>query len=73
MDSNVSYTEVKGQLRDHEKRIVALEKTDAEFAIRFENLLKRLDELMGWLKAFVVGIFTASIGFMIWYLQSLPR
>lgn len=31
--------EIKEQIRDHEKRIVSLEKSDAEFAIRLENLI----------------------------------
>ena len=68
-----AHEEVREQLRDHEKRIVALEKSDAEFAIKLENLLEKIDNLTGWIKALVVSIITTGVGFIIWYIQSLPR
>ncbi len=67
------HEEVKDQLRDHEKRIIALEKADAEFAIRLQNLIEKIDSLTGWIKALVVSIITTGVGFVIWYIQSLPR
>lgn len=67
------HEEVKDQLRDHEKRIIALEKADAEFAIRLQNLIEKIDSLTGWIKALVVSIITTGVGFIIWYIQSLPR
>ena len=67
------HEEMKDQLRDHEKRIVALEKSDAEFAIRLQNLIEKIDSLTGWIKALVVSIVGTGIGFIIWYIQSLPR
>ena len=36
-----AHEDMKDQLRDHEKRIVALEKSDAEFAIRLQNLIEK--------------------------------
>ncbi len=36
-----AHQEVKEQLRDHEKRIVALEKSGTEFAIRLDNLVEK--------------------------------
>jgi hypothetical protein len=68
-----AHQEVKEQLRDHEKRIVALEKSDAEFAIRLQNLIEKIDSLTGWIKALVVSIISTGVGFVIWYIQSLPR
>lgn len=68
-----AHQEVKEQLRDHEKRIVALEKSDAEFAIRLQNLIEKIDSLTGWIKALVVSIISTGVGFIIWYIQSLPR
>jgi len=68
-----AHQEVKDQLRDHEKRIVALEKANAEFAIRLQNLIEKIDSLTGWIKALVVSIITTGVGFIIWYIQSLPR
>jgi septal ring factor EnvC (AmiA/AmiB activator) len=68
-----AHQEVKDQLRDHEKRIVALEKANAEFAIRLQNLIEKIDSLTGWIKALVVSIIGTGVGFIIWYIQSLPR
>ena len=68
-----AHQEVKDQLRDHEKRIIALEKADAEFAIRLQNLIEKIDSLTGWIKALVVSIITTGVGFIIWYIQSPPR
>jgi hypothetical protein len=68
-----AHQEVKEQLRDHEKRIVALEKSDAEFAIRLQNLIEKIDSLTGWIKALVVSIISTGVGFIVWYIQSLPR
>jgi len=67
------HEEVKDQLRDHEKRIIALEKADAEFAIRLQNLIEKIDSLTGWIKALVVSIVGTGVGFIVWYIQSLPR
>lgn len=65
--------DVKETLRDHERRIVMLEKADAEFAIRLENLIAKLESLTGWIKALVVTVVSTGVGFIIWYIQSLPR
>ena len=73
MNTCAAHEEVREQLRDHEKRIVALEKSDAEFAIKLENLLEKIDNLTGWIKALVVSIVGTGVGFIIWYIQSLPR
>lgn len=68
-----AHEEVREQLRDHEKRIVALEKADAEFAIKLQNLIEKIDSLTGWIKVLVVSIVGTGVGFIIWYIQSLPR
>ena len=68
-----AHQEVKDQLRDHEKRIVALEKSDAEFAIRLQNLIEKIDSLTSWIKALVISIVGTGMGFIVWYIQSLPR
>ena len=71
MNTCEKHEEIREQFRDHEKRIVALEKTDAEFAIKIQNLLEKIDSLTGWIKVLVVSIITTGIGFIIWYIQSL--
>jgi len=68
-----AHEELKDQLRDHEKRIVALEKADAEFAIRLQNLIEKIENLTNWIKALVVSIVGTGVGFIVWYIQSLPR
>jgi hypothetical protein len=68
-----AHEEIREQLRDHEKRIVSLEKADAEFAIRLQNLIEKIDSLTGWIKALVVSIVGTGVGFIVWYIQSLPR
>ncbi len=73
METCAMHNELKNTINDHEKRIVMLEKTDAEFAIRMENLIEKIDSLTGWVKALVVSIVTTGVGFIIWYIQSLPR
>ena len=73
MSEYTMHEELKDQLRDHEKRIVALEKADAEFAIRLQNLIEKIENLTGWIKALVVSIVGTGVGFIIWYIQSLPR
>ena len=67
------HEELRDQLRDHEKRIVALEKSDAEFAIKLQNLIEKIENLTGWIKVLVVSIVGTGVGFIIWYIQSLPR
>jgi len=68
-----THEEIREQLRDHEKRIIALEKADAEFAIRLQNLIEKIDSLTSWIKALVISIIGTGVGFIIWYIQSLPR
>ena len=68
-----AHEDMRDQLREHEKRIIALEKSDAEFAIRLQNLIEKIESLTGWIKALVVSIVTTGVGFIIWYIQSLPR
>lgn len=65
--------EIREIVKDHERRIVALEKADAEFAIRLENLVEKIESLTSWIKALVVSIVGTGVGFIIWYIQSLPR
>ena len=73
MNTCVDHEEIREQIRDHEKRIVALEKADAEFAIKIQNLVEKIDNLTGWIKALVISIIGTGVGFIIWYIQSLSR
>lgn len=42
-------------------------------AERLENLCKELSSLTTWVKTLVVAMLTSLVGFIIWYIQSLPR
>ncbi len=44
-----THEEIREQLRDHEKRIIALEKANAEFAIRLQNLIEKNAVVKGWI------------------------
>jgi hypothetical protein len=65
--------QIKEQVKDHESRIRKLEISDATMTERMDNLIKQLSSLTGWVKALVIILITSLTGFLIWYIQSLPR
>lgn len=67
------HDEMKETIKDHGRRIASLETRDAEFAIRIDNLCEKLDSLTSWIKALVITVGGAVVGFFFWYIQSLPR
>ena len=71
------HDDLKSQVKDHEVRIETLERKDAGNDVRIENLCRQLENLTGWVKALVVSLIgtlvTGGGGFVIWYIQSLPR
>ena len=76
MDNAVIQVKVKDHddlLKEHGKRLDKIEQDGAEFRVHIKNLCKKIDELTGWIKALVVSIFGVGLGFIIWYIQSLPR
>ncbi len=60
-------------LREYGRRLDKIEQDTAEFRVYIKNLCKKIDELTGWIKALVVSIIGTGVGFIIWYIQSLPR
>ena len=78
------HQDVQNQLREHERRIAAVEKSNGEVLIRIDNLCVEIKELKEELSGFVIsmnstfkksalGVITILAGFLIWYIQSLPR
>ena len=61
------------QLNDHADRIRTLETSDTRQTVMIEQLFEKLDNLTSWIKALVITIITGGGGFIIWYIQSLPR
>ena len=61
------------QIKEHDKRLDKVEQANVEFKVQIKNLCEKIAELTNWIKALFVAIVTASIGFLIWYIQSLPR
>ena len=76
MDEAVMKVKIKEHdeaIREHDKRLDKIEQESAEFRIHIQNLLKKIDELTGWIKALILAIVGTAGGFIIWYIQSLPR
>ena len=60
-------------LKEHGRRLDKIEQDGATFREQIKNLCKKIDELTGWIKALVIAIIGTFGGFLIWYIQSLPR
>lgn len=76
MDNAVMQVKIKEHdeaIREHDRRLDKIEQETAEFRVHIKNLCKKIDELTGWIKALVLAIVGTSVGFLIWYIQSLPR
>jgi cytoskeletal protein RodZ len=61
------------RLNDHAERLRVLETSDARQSVMIEQLCEKLDNLISWMKALLVVWVTGMGGFVIWYIQSLPR
>ncbi|HHU63697.1 MAG TPA: hypothetical protein GXZ32_05755 [Clostridiales bacterium] len=59
------------QLKEHGRRLDKIEQESAEFRVHIQNLCRKIDELTGWLKAFLLAMIGTFGGFIIWYIQSL--
>ena len=76
MDEAVMKVKIKEHdeaIKEHDKRLDKIEQETAEFRIHIQNLCKKIDELTGWIKWLIVTIAGTAIGFVVWYVQSLPR
>ena len=60
-------------LKEHGRRLDKIEQESAEFRVHIQNLCKKIDELTNWIKALIVAMLGTFVGFIIWYIQSLPR
>ena len=60
-------------LREHGRRLDKIEQDSATFREQIKNLCLKIDELTGWIKALILAIIGTFGGFVIWYIQSLPR
>lgn len=67
-------------LGEHEKKLDDLEKSDATNTNEIKNLCKSIESqnkkmgnLTNAIWGLVTGIFFVLVGFLIWYVQSLPR
>ena len=61
------------RLNDHAERIRYLETNNARQTVIIEELCKKMDSLISWIKALLIAWCTGMGGFLIWYIQSLPR
>lgn len=67
-------------LGEHEKKLDKLEHSDATNTNELKNVCKSIESqnkkmgnLTNAIWGLVIGIFFALIGFLFWYIQSLPR
>ena len=65
------HDEIIDKLDDHSIRIRKLELTDATLLANFNSLTQSIKEVVWWLKLGIVSIMSISIGFIVWYIQSL--
>ena len=61
------------RLNDHAERLRILETNDAKQGVMIKQLCEKLDSLISWMKALLIAWATGMGGFLIWYIQSLPR
>ena len=54
-------------------RLDRIEQDNAELRVYIKKLCSKINELTGWIKALVIAIIGTFGGFLIWYIQSLPR
>lgn len=64
---------VEHRLNDHAGRIRALETGFAAQTVIVQELCKKMDSLINWIKTLLIAWCTGIGGFVIWYIQSLPR
>lgn len=57
------------QNKDHESRIVVLEKTSHVRDMQINNLVKSIDNLISWIKWGLAFLVPATVSFLIWLLQ----
>ncbi len=74
------HKDMEEQLKDHETRIRCLEKSNLEILGRLESLCEKVSELVEIIKSLGQSMkkaayiaVTVGVGFIIWYIQSLPR
>ena len=67
------HKEMVDTVEDLECRVVSLEISRAETKIIVKTLCEEMKELVKWIKALVGTGGVALIGFLLWYIQSLPR
>lgn len=61
------------RLNDHSERLRMLERSDTRQGVVINQLCKKLDNLINWMKALLIAWITGMGGFFIWYVQSLTR
>jgi tetrahydromethanopterin S-methyltransferase subunit G len=60
-------------IREVKGRVGTLEKSDAVNSTEIKNLCKQIGSQTQAIWGLVAGIFFVLLGFVVWYIQSLPR
>ena len=69
----VKVKEYEELLKEHGIRLDKIEQSQAESRTQIKNLCSKIDELTGWIKALILAMVSTFGGFVVWYIQSLPR
>jgi predicted PurR-regulated permease PerM len=68
MEVTIMLDEIKDRLEQHEDRIRKLELSDASMAAEIKNLIEKINDLTGWIKALILTAFPVlltAIGFLV--------
>ena len=60
-------------LGEHEEKLDCLTKSDATNTNEIKNLCQRIGSQTTAIWGLVASVFMVLLGFLIWYIQSLPR
>ena len=58
-------------LKNHEKRIGAMEQTDVLHGEQIKQLCKQLEDLVCWIRALIKVLIMAGIGIIAWFIQQI--
>lgn len=59
------------RINKHGERLDKLEIYQSKTEVELRNLIKKIDDLIGILKWFLLGLLGAGGSFIVWYIQSL--
>lgn len=59
------------RLNNHAERIDNLEQHRSRIEVQIENLMKKIDDLIGVLKWFLLGLLGSAGSFIVWWIKEV--